>query len=483
MLKQVKRYCEEHELLGKDDTVVVACSGGPDSMAMLDMLLQLRGEMGFALAVAHFEHGIRGQESLDDAEYVKEYCQERNVEFYMKSADVPEWAKTNGKSLETAARELRYQFLQKVSQHLGGALIATAHHRDDQAETVLMHILRGSGLTGLSGIRPKRDNIIRPVLFLSKEQLLDYCYANRIQARMDRTNEVADCTRNRIRLNLMPSLASSYNQAITEGLCHLAEIASLDGDYLRQETIRAYDEMVQEKDGRLKMRRDEFQQLHQSIRRRLLQMIIRRAAGCENWNKAQAIGISASSMSNLGYVHVRLLADFIENGKTGTRVSLPGDVQAVMDYGTLSVYKKAAEAVRIFSEQPVKLNVPGATVTPALQNTIMAEVYERGLPPELETEIKGNNLNIAVIDMEKCHGELVVRFRKEGDRLSLTSGTKKLKDFFIDQKLPREQRMTVPLVCDDDGILWAVGHKRTILAAADKATNKFLVLRYYERGL
>lgn len=484
MLRQVRKYCEEYGLLSKGDTVLVACSGGPDSMAMLDLLLHMKLDMGFRLAVAHFEHGIRGQESLDDAAFVEDYCREKGIEFHMGSGDVPRVAKERGISLETAAHNMRYCFLQDVSNQLGGALIATAHHRDDQAETVLMHILRGSGLTGLSGIRPKKQNIIRPVLFLSKGQLLDYCYINNIPARIDRTNEVPNCTRNRIRLNLMPNLASTYNQAITEGLCHLAEIASIDGDYLHQETRNLYAKLVHEQSGRLRIKREDVLSVHIALRRRLLQLIIRKAAGYDVDKRPSALGLPTGSGNNIGYVHVCLLAEFIESGKTGTRVSLPGDVQAFMDYGTLTIYKRTAEEANAYSENPVLLIMPGVTEYPNSPGVVNAELYYEQLPDQVWKEIRSKKHgSMAIIDLDKCQGDVHMRTRLPGDRLQLTAGSKKLKDYFIDRKLPRNERDKIPLVCDAKGIIWVAGMKQTRLARIDDSTKRFLVLSYGERGL
>lgn len=484
MLKQVRKYCEERKLFSGESNVLVACSGGPDSMAMLDLLLHMKFDMGFRMAVAHFEHGIRGQDSLDDAKFVQEYCKERGIDCYMGSGNVPKVAKEQGISLETAAHNMRYRFLQDVSHQLGGALIATAHHRDDQAETVLMHILRGSGLTGLSGIRPKKDNIIRPVLFLSKEQLLDYCYINKIPAHMDRTNEIPDCTRNRIRLNLMPNLASSYNQAITEGLCHLAEIASIDGDYLHSETQRLFSHLVEERSGRFRIKRSDYLSVHVALQRRLLQLIIRKAAGYDVGKRPSALGLPTGSGNNVGYVHLRLLADFIENGKTGTKVSLPGDVQAFMDYGTLTIYKRTAEEANIFSSAQVPLIVPGITTCHSWSCDIKAERYEGHLPDEVITKIKSKkHHHMVVVDLDKCQGELHVRTRLPGDRLQLKAGSKKLKDFFIDSKLPRDEREKKALICDNRGIIWVAGMKKTKLSDIDNDTKHFLVLSCAERGL
>lgn len=474
MLKQLRDFCEKNSLLKRGKTVLVACSGGPDSMAMLDMLLNLREEMGFSVSVAHFEHGIRGQESLDDAAFVQEYCDSHDVPFYMESASVPEWSRTHGESLETSARKLRYNFLQETAKKIGGADIATAHHRDDQAETVVMHILRGSGLTGLSGIRPRRGNIIRPVLFLSKEQLMDYCYMNGIEARMDRTNEIADCTRNRIRLNLMPNLASTYNQGITEGLCHLAEIAAIDGDYLQQESLIAYEKLVTARDGILKFPREEFLKLHVALQRRVMQKMIGTVS-----NNKPADNFSASGISNWGYVHLKLLSEFIENGRTGTRISLPGDVQASMDYGVISIFRKTALAVSAVNQENIELQVPGDTFLKNGGGCISAEIYEGNLPEKVSSN---KSVFQVILDYKKCCGRLQVKYRQDGDRIQLRAGSKKLKDFFIDRKIPREERNKIPLVWDDKGILWVVGVKHTQLAEYSENTELFLVLNY-ERGV
>ena len=474
MLKQLRDFCEKNSLLQRGKTVLVACSGGPDSMAMLDMLLNLKAEMGFSLAVAHFEHGIRGQESLNDAAFVQEYCDRHDVPFYMKSANVPEWSRTHGESLETSARKLRYSFLQETAKIIGGADIATAHHRDDQAETVLMHILRGSGLTGLSGIRPRRGNIIRPVLFLSKEQLMDYCYMNGIEARMDRTNEIADCTRNRIRLNLMPNLASTYNQGITEGLCHLAEIAATDGDYLQQESLKAYEKLVNVRDGILKFQIEEFLKLHTAIQRRIIQKMVSVVSD----NKS-ADNFSFCGISNWGYVHLKLLSDFIENGRTGTRISLPGDIQASMDYGVISIFRKTALALSSVNQENIELQVPGDTFLKNGGGCISAEIYEGELPEKIRSN---KSVFQVILDYKKCCGRLQVKYRRDGDRIQLKAGSKKLKDFFIDRKIPREERAKIPLIWDDRGILWVVGVKHTQLGVYDENTELFLVLTF-ERGV
>ena len=482
MLDRVKAFAYEHDLIRPNSTVVAACSGGPDSMAMVDMLFALSHEMQFNIVVAHFEHGIRGQESLDDADFVKAYAMVKGLSFRMENGDVPAYSQASGKSLEVAARELRYGFLAKVAAEFDNAVIATAHHRDDQAETVLMNILRGAGLTGLSGIRPKRGNVIRPVLFLSKEQLTDYCFVNHIAARLDKTNEVPDSTRNKIRLNLMPNLASSYNQAITEGLCHLADIAATDGDYITGQVKKIYDDLTWVEDGRVKVMRQDIVKQHPAVRRRLLQMLINFTNQSDKLPQGMSI---TGGMSNVGYVHIKILNELLQNGTTGTRVSLPGDIQATMDYDVLSVYKRSEEAMRISEFSPTVLNIPGRTEFSEGKKAITAEILrlddlDEAARIKLENEIAAKDTNKIVLDYQSIISPVIVRQRLEGDRLLLTGGTKKLKDYFIDKKLPREERVKVPLVLDERGILWVVGQVETILARVTDHTKEFLILTYEE---
>lgn len=460
MIKQVKKFCLDNKLVSEGDRVIIACSGGSDSLAMLDIFLTLRESLGIRVAAAHYEHGIRGEESKADARFVEEFCKERGVEFYIGYGDVPSWARSHGMSLETAARECRYEFLQSVSRKLGGALIAMAHHRDDQAETVMMHILQGSGLTGLAGMRPKRDNIIRPLLFLSKEQLVDYCYSNGLQARVDRTNEVADCTRNRIRLKLMPNLASTYNRAITDGLCHMAQIAAVDGDFIQSCVDAVWPDLVAESEGRWSVSCAGFKAQHAAVQRRILQRLVAKAGG------------QGVIPRNFGYVHITLLMDFIAAEKTGSYLSLPGDVQVSLSYGEISFYKKLAgegyrREVRKFSDKGVKLSVPGRTETPEFGICFKAEIREE--KPEYGQQH-------IVLDYDKCTDDFYVRRRAEGDRIQLSGGTKKLKDFFIDRKIPREQRDRMPILCLGKNIVWVAGCQQAMPARVDEETKRFLVI-------
>ena len=224
-VQRVAQFCAREQLLHSGLGIVVACSGGPDSLALVEVLRQLTARYQLRLAVAHFEHGIRGAASRADALFVQEYCAAHALPCVVEAADVPAAAQAAGQSLETAGRELRYAFLERVRVERGLDVIATAHHADDQAETVLMHLLRGAGLTGLAGIQPQRGRLIRPFLSVTKQEIRAYLAAAGLTPREDVTNSEPDCLRNRVRLELLPLLRTDYNPRITQALCQLAAVA------------------------------------------------------------------------------------------------------------------------------------------------------------------------------------------------------------------------------------------------------------------
>lgn len=226
---RLQAHLQRTGLLPHGTRVLVACSGGPDSVALLLLLLELAPVRHLAVAAAHYEHGLRGEASREDAAFVAALCQARGVA--CKTGAAPRGSiEGAGESVETAARRMRYAFLEEARQAAGADVVCTAHHAGDQAETVLMHILRGTGLDGLAGIPAvdERRHLVRPLLALSKTELIAYCEAQGITPRHDATNDVPDGLRNRVRLELLPKLAADYNPRIREGLCRLAGLAGED---------------------------------------------------------------------------------------------------------------------------------------------------------------------------------------------------------------------------------------------------------------
>ena len=210
MLAKVLQYIKEHNLITPGDLLVAGISGGPDSMALLHILLQLRPRLNFELVAAHLNHGLRPEAAAEE-EFVRDYCQARQVPFYSRRVDIEEIAVRDKKSVEEAGRNCRYQYFNELVAQLGGTRIATAHHRDDNAETVLLNIIRGSGIKGLRGIRPVNGIIIRPLLCVDKNEIETYLAENSVKYCIDLSNYSTDYLRNRIRHNLLPLLEQDYN--------------------------------------------------------------------------------------------------------------------------------------------------------------------------------------------------------------------------------------------------------------------------------
>ena len=463
VLTEVEEFCKKNKLLHFGEHILLACSGGPDSLALVDIFLRLRSTWDLQLSVAHFEHGIRGAASRDDAAFVLDFCRGQGLPCYCESADVPLWAAKHHASLETAARKLRYAFLYRIASQAGAGCIATAHHADDQAETVLMRIFRGTGTEGLAAIRPRRGRLIRPFLGVTRAAIEAYCFARSLKPRHDVTNDELTCTRNRLRLSLLPLLRTEYNPEITQALCRTAEIAAAECDYLKHLAFLAGRRIfVKCDEGPDRVSCQPFAAVHLALQRLLLRQWIMDACG---------------SLRGIGFEHLESVRELILHQQTGTEIQLPAGWQVRIRYGYACMHR-AAQRLTAPDIEKVRLVVPGLTMLTELGISIEARLLSQ-LPEHLaEGEI--------VCDYAQIHLPLLVRGRCPGDRLFLEQGRKKLKDFFIDEKIPREQRNHIPLVCIGPDILWVVGYRRSRLARATVNTRQFLLLRaiksHKERG-
>ncbi len=476
--------------------VIVACSGGIDSLALTDMLHRLERKLDIQLAVAHFEHGIRGAESLGDAEFVKEFCRERNIPCHIAHGDVPGEMACNHESLETTARRLRYDFLyglrEKYQQENPArqVYIATAHHQDDQAETVLMHLLRGTGLKGLAGISPKQGWLLRPLLFVPKSTLAEYCHAHGLEPRHDSTNDEADCLRNKIRLELMPLLEKEYNPSLRQGLCHLANLAAQDEAYISQQVENAYRQLVEKAEAGKVISCQKLMDLPEALRGRLIQKTAMEISG-----------------STLPYNQVQNVLQLAEKSQTGTQIELSFGLIAKISYKFIYIIKKTIsisenndtmDIVENYSEFQVAnrqdvfyLNIPGKIQLPdgteirALLGTRLpdgniqldkdlSELYH-GLPDVLRTDSLPPDTVYG--DAEALKLPLLVRHRQPGDRVRLSQGTRKLKDFLIDRKIPRESRDNLWLITSGENILWLAGVRRFSQALVRENTSRVFVLQ------
>ena len=464
MLNKVLAFCEEHGLLAHGSSLVVAVSGGVDSMALLDLLLHLQERLALSVHVAHFEHGIRGEASREDADYVAAFCRTKGVACSVEAADVPQYAKERRMSLETAARELRYAFLRRVKACVGAQAIAVAHHADDQAETVLQHILRGAGLHGLVGMKPRTGDVVRPLLDCTKEELVAYCAAHGIEVRHDATNDAADARRNYLRLEILPRLAAHVNASAGAALVRLAEAARADDALLNEMAHKAFSRVVCSEGWeagaaheRLALSRTVFRAEPLALQRRIVRL---------------AAHTFVDESHDWGWRQVEQVRRMMVEGRGGLSWDLPGRVRFFLD-GKRGVFfvdelrtahKKGGAGGRSASTRRtadgmaesellrgVPLRAPGVTRLPALGVALVTDFVRERTQTDGRTEVYLPSRVLAAA---------VVRTRRAGDRVRLPCGKKKLKDFFIDEHVPRTARDRVPLVVCDGEVVWAVGVRR-----------------------
>lgn len=322
MLKRFIELCQSESIFSAQK-IVIAVSGGADSMALADLLFKARQRFHLELCIAHYEHGLRGQTSLDDADFVKKFAENLNVKFFCEHGDVKNFAAENKISIETAARKLRYNFLCRVKRELNFDAIALAHHADDQAETILMRILRGATSAGLSAMKFTVNSaeyglLIRPLLRFKKVELENYCTAQGIVPRIDATNFETDATRNKIRLELLPAL-EKFNPNIVDTLCRSAEVTAEETDFINAEAEKFFAGVVKEN----KILRGEFVKLHTAIQRAIIKKFLAEVTG---------------NVEDFGFTHFESVRKVLVNNLAG--VQLPHKIRADLRRGKLIISDK-----------------------------------------------------------------------------------------------------------------------------------------------
>ena len=484
----VAQAISRHALWSTGATLVAAVSGGADSLCMLGILLALQ-ERGHSLApqaivVAHLDHGLRGAESERDAEWVAAFAADLGLAYMVERADVAAVAREQRRSLEDAARRVRYAFLRRVAHDTAADRICTGHTLDDQAETLVLHWLRGSGLTGLTGMRPLTGDLARPLLDLSHADALAYCAERGWQPREDPTNADRRFLRNRVRHELLP-LLETYNPQLRETLARNARLLAEDDRYLESQTDTAWDGAVQEaSQGRISIDLDELRAMPPALRHRLLRRVALLLGG-------DASGLEAS--------HIEALDRLIDSGRTGARLDAPGGLRLRLTYEAL-VCERAAPAQSVLEPgtwtDAVRLTVPGAVELPEIGWRVRAwlsqgppglgdaaEAPEQPLLPAAEwagtLADTHRSETRAYLDAAAVGGDLWVRTWRPGDRFRPLgmAHEKKLQDYFADAKVPAELRRRVPLVTNGEHILWVAGHRMDDRAKLTPATTIMLVLQ------
>ena len=461
---KVLEWVERYALLPQGGKIVVACSGGPDSLALVDLLDGFRQDRGLVLHIAHFDHRLRGDESRGDLEFVRLFCATRGLPFFCGNGDVKQEAQRGGGSIEEVARRLRYEYLRRVAEEVGTGLIATGHHREDQAETVLLNLVRGSGGRGLGAMRPRQGEIVRPLLCLTRIEIETYCHERQLNPRIDNSNTDVEFRRNRVRHELTPLLRQRFNPGLTDTLCRTAEILAEEQDFLRGYVEKRLPEMAVRTENGFRLKAAAFSHLHVAVQRVLVLNLLEKLRG-------ETRGITFS--------HVEQIRELFVQDRGSQWLDLPGEWQARKCYQDLFLehtrIPSAPNTDRCLAGigQKLSLTCPGETVLPEFGVTLSCTRHSGVLPP-----LEDLGVTKAIFDCADLQMPLFVRKRQPGDTFQSlgAAGARKLKKVLIDLKIPVEMRDRVPLVCDDAGILWVDGFRRAERARMSATTTDYIVL-------
>ena len=455
ILKKTEEAIRSKTLLSAGETVLSAFSGGADSLCLLVILQELSKEMGFRVAAGHVHHMIRKESADRDAAFCKSFCEERGIPFYFRKEDVPAYAEENGLSLEEAARVLRYQALQEMRVEAAAEKIAAAHHREDQAETLLFQLIRGSGLRGLSGMRPVNGRIIRPLLGVSKEEILEFLKKRGLSWCEDETNWEDSGSRAKIRHRVIPALADVREDAVLN-LVRTAEYLGRLDAFFREEAEKWYLARAdKEKAGRVTAVFLPGDDLPDALP--LREYVVR--LGLEK---------CGAGLKDVTREHIEGILELFEK-QVGKRRMLPGGTEALRTYSGVRLTVAGGKAEGDSDFQGVKR---GETALPSLETSVFPNKKGLTFPEKEYTKC---------FDYDKINGPLKVRYREEGDLFSTRAGTtKKLKDYMIDEKIPREERDRIPLVADGKSVLWVVGYRMSENYKVSEATKEIMEIRVTE---
>lgn len=454
IIKKVKITVEKYNMLSIGDHVIVGLSGGPDSVCLLKILETLKSTYKLKISAAYIDHGLRPEETPKEIEFCKSLCESFNIPFYTQSVDVKEYAKNEKINTQEAARILRYGALEQITLYINAHKIAVGHNADDQAETVIMRLLRGAGPPGLSGIPPVRKKIIRPLIEVERGEIEKFLKENQIQYIIDSSNETLKYLRNKIRDQLMPVIKSISPMAI-KIISNTADILREENDYINVTVTKSLMRLMSRKtDKSVEFFCNPMEVLNIVILRRALRFAID----------------SVSSLRALTYDHIEDIIKLIKNGKPGDRVYLPNNVRAIKGYATLVITAEPPKKLSTYIiNEPQDVYLKEASAVLQLKEIKKDEIQSFG-----------DGKNTIYVDMDKIKLPLIVRARSPGDYFYPFGfgKRKKLQDFFVDEKVPRDERDTVPVIESDGNIVFIAGYRVDDRFKIDDNTKRCLEIKF-----
>jgi tRNA(Ile)-lysidine synthase len=456
---QVRKTIEKYGMLTPCDLVVVAVSGGADSVALVLCLHHLALELQLSLAIAHLNHRIRGDEGDTDQDFVREISSTLGLPFITETIEIKQEADRTKENLEQLARQTRYGFLHRAAAGLNAQKIAVGHTLNDQAETALFRFLRGSGIQGLSAIHPVVGGaVIRPLLECTRTEIIDYLKQQGASYREDSTNQDLSYTRNRIRQELIPCLEQVYNPRVIQTLGHTANLAREIWSYIESEALSAFESIHQKTDNGVSLRIGAIATFHPALQKQVLRCALKSGLG---------------SLHGIASPHIDSLLSLCRNAQSGSQIQLPNKSLAIRQYDRILITKGPLPSIPRFC---YSLEVPGQCFVPEIGVVFSAELCK------MPSKRLKNKSTLAFLEPATLPQILTIRSKEPGDCYG-GPGHRKVKKMLIDQKIPLAQRPFLPMVLAGSHVIWIPGFRPARAYETKPGSKTCIALEYKQNRI
>ena len=466
-MKRIEKFIQKYHMLTCGDRVIAGVSGGADSVCLFLMLLELREKIGFDLIAVHVHHGLRGEAADQDQQFVEALCEQHRIPLEIFRVNLESIAKKRKQSLEEAGRMVRREAFDSVCKKYGGNKIALAHHQNDNAETLLWNLSRGTGLDGLGGIRPVNGKFIRPLLCMNRKEIEEYLAKRKQSYCIDETNAGTDYTRNKLRHLVLPILEEQVNSAAVRHMNETMEQIWELQEYMQEQVEAAYQECVQEhfeKACWIQIQQKSFETFPKLIKK----MVIRKGM--------EQVG---GKKRDLSHKHVDVMMELM-NKQVGRTLDLPYEMHAKRNYEGIRLEKRRTylsgeeKKAGIIQECMAELNIPGETILADRNLKLRCKILEK--PKNLSIKDIPQKIYTKWFDYGIIKSSLYIRTRQAGDTIVIDEKghQKKLKNWFVDEKIPKEVRDSQLLLAENNEILWVLGHRMSQAYQVKQSTKWIL---------
>ena len=466
-MKRIEKFIQKYHMLTCGDKVIAGVSGGADSVCLFLMLLELREKIGFDLIAVHVHHGLRGEAADQDQRFVEALCEQHRIPLEIFRVNLESIAKKRKQSLEEAGRMVRREAFDSVCQKYGGNKIALAHHQNDNAETLLWNLSRGTGLDGLGGIRPVNGKFIRPLLCMNRKEIEEYLAKRKQSYCIDETNAGTDYTRNKLRHLVLPILEEQVNLAAVRHMNETMEQIWELQEYMQEQVEAAYQECVQEHSEKacwIQIQQNSFETFPELIKK----MVIRKGM--------EQVG---GKKRDLSHKHVDVMMELM-NKQVGRTLDLPYEMHAKRNYEGIRLEKRRTyssgeeKKAEIMQECMSELNIPGEIILADRNLKGRCKILEK--PKNLSIKERPQKIYTKWIDYDIIKSSLYIRTRQAGDNIVIDEKghQKKLKSWFVDEKIPKEVRDSQLLLAENNDILWVLGHRMSKAYQVKQSTKWIL---------